>query len=617
MSDPYSTTPSYFWADRPSGPGSYEALQSRRKIAEALASKRSPYPKNFGEGLTSVGESIYDIAAQRDLDRRDAARTAALGKEATDAYRPVVAADNEPTDETPPASAPIRTAALTPSTATDEPAAPNPVRDGIAQVMTPRAGGGRLGLDQSVEFGSGPVAPAGPVGNAPSRFGPSITNPATGATLAVPEQPPPNRFSTAFGPLPNVPNVVAQPNAPDFVPTTAPQRMAALTGGGAPPTMTDIPSAPAGAAPAARINDAFTAIPSAPPAPMAAPTQTASQDAYQPIVPRPPTEAVELYVPDPKPPRPTPQSQRELQALQRMAAFPGDPDVQRIWLPIAQQEAAKRTFADKAIDQQYQAQLARVTTAKAANQVAAREAADKELERRGKEQDLPRLPQPGATPIVQTRFGPVDTRLGTEASPQRNGVPDAEPVPPWAIPKEWAALQTKKQNAVIEANDKANPQFTQMIDLIQQANAHPGRHSAVGFFGKAASLVPGTEAYGYAQLLDQIKNKNFLSAYDTLRGAGQISNVEGEKSAQAQARLSQAQSKEDFQKALNDFELTVRNDFDRIQRKAHVPVTAWQLGRDDKPAPDIGQLDTSFADGVARRYRGGNPRDPSSWQMLR
>jgi hypothetical protein len=117
--------------------------------------------------------------------------------------------------------------------------------------------------------------------------------------------------------------------------------------------------------------------------------------------------------------------------------------------------------------------------------------------------------------------------------------------------------------------------------------------------------------------LDQIKNKNFLSAYDTLRGAGQISNVEGEKSAQAQARLSQAQSKEDFQKALNDFELTVRSDFDRIQRKAHVPVTAWQLGRDDKPAPDIGQLDTSFADGVARRYRGGNPRDPNSWQMLR
>lgn len=606
-----------FFGDQPTGPGSYDALQSRRKIVEALAGKRSPYPKNVGEGLTSVGESIYDIAAQRDLDRRDAARTAALGKEATDAYRPTVAAGDEPTDETPPASAPIRTAALTPSTATDEPTAPNPVRDGITQAAMagPRAGG-RLGLDQSVEFGSGPVAPAGPVGNAPNMFGPSITNPATGATLNVPTQPPPNRFSTAFGPLPNVPNVVAQPNAPDFVPTTAPQRMAALTGGSASPTMTDIPSAPPGAAPAARINDAFSAIPSAPPAPTAAPTQTASQDAYQPIVPRVPTEEVRLNQPEPQRPRPTPQSLRELQALQRMAAFPGDPDVQRIWQPIAQAEAAKRAFADKIIDQEYQARLGRHATETAANQVEARARADKELERRLKEQDLPRLPQQGATPVVQTRFGPVDTRLGTEASPQRNGVPDADPVPPWAIPKEWAALQTKKQNAVIEANDKATPQFTQMIDLIQQANAHPGRHSAVGFFGKAASLVPGTEAYGYAQLLDQIKNKNFLTGYDSLRGAGAVSNIEGEKTAQAQARLSQAQNKEDFQKALNDFELNVRSDFDRIQRKAHVPVTAWQLGRDDRPAPDIGEIDATFSGGP-RRYRGGNPRDPNSWQMLR
>jgi hypothetical protein len=35
MSDPYSTNPlSYaFWANQPTGPGGYDALQARRKIA--------------------------------------------------------------------------------------------------------------------------------------------------------------------------------------------------------------------------------------------------------------------------------------------------------------------------------------------------------------------------------------------------------------------------------------------------------------------------------------------------------------------------------------------------------------------------------------------------------
>jgi hypothetical protein len=155
-----------------------------------------------------------------------------------------------------------------------------------------------------------------------------------------------------------------------------------------------------------------------------------------------------------------------------------------------------------------------------------------------------------------------------------------------------------------------------MANLLQQANTHPGKAWGVGVFGKAASLVPGSDAYGYAQLMDQIKNRNFLTSYDILRGGGQISNVEGEKAAQAQARLSQAQNKEDFQKALNEFEMTVKGDFERIQRKAHVPVTAWQLPGEDKLAPDIGEIDATFSGGP-RRYRGGNPRDPNSWQMLR
>lgn len=59
------------------GPGtqnlSYESLQRRRAIAQALASKRSKFPTNVGEGLTYFGEQLGDILAER---RTDAAEKA-------------------------------------------------------------------------------------------------------------------------------------------------------------------------------------------------------------------------------------------------------------------------------------------------------------------------------------------------------------------------------------------------------------------------------------------------------------------------------------------------------------------------------------------------------------
>jgi hypothetical protein len=64
--------PSFFYANaKPGEPGSYEALLARRKIAESLMGKRSPYPKNIGEGIASLGEATGDVLMLRDLDRRE------------------------------------------------------------------------------------------------------------------------------------------------------------------------------------------------------------------------------------------------------------------------------------------------------------------------------------------------------------------------------------------------------------------------------------------------------------------------------------------------------------------------------------------------------------------
>jgi hypothetical protein len=62
MDDVTEPIRSFFYPGQKSGPLSYEALQMRRKIAEAIMGRRNPYPKNIGEGLAAVGEAIGDRA---------------------------------------------------------------------------------------------------------------------------------------------------------------------------------------------------------------------------------------------------------------------------------------------------------------------------------------------------------------------------------------------------------------------------------------------------------------------------------------------------------------------------------------------------------------------------
>jgi hypothetical protein len=63
---------SFFYGNAPAdSPLSYSALQTRRRIAEQLMGRRSPFPKTIGEGLTYVGEAIGDRMQLADLERRE------------------------------------------------------------------------------------------------------------------------------------------------------------------------------------------------------------------------------------------------------------------------------------------------------------------------------------------------------------------------------------------------------------------------------------------------------------------------------------------------------------------------------------------------------------------
>lgn len=653
---PGNSISSFFWGDRPSGPGSLAELQSRRKIAQALMGKRSPFPKTLGEGLTYAGERIADVAMERDLAAREAAYQKLNEGEANKAYPPTATstdrtAQADPEADTSAEQAPVRTAALAPPTEAAEPkAAPAYLNMLAATMMEPRPS---------------ETPPAGPVGNAPNVFGPSIINAATGSRRDVPAQPSPGRFSPEFGRLAAVPsahpvNAVdtigtammspqrtmseapalaynGEGDTPDpFVPSSiaragpmpdlggwpinpTPMRLAAL--GGIP---TDIPPAPSavGLPPNQRVGEAFGALP--PPPPQQTQVAQAGPAPYRPMVERQPTEDVELYQKNPIQRPRTPQSPREIQALRTMARFPDDENIRRIWEPVARQEEAMRLYTDAQNKALYQKQLEMLATQKAANQVAARGKATTELQQREMEYGLGTQPSAAedAKNIVQTPYGPVNRLWNTPQSPNRSGIPTPEQNP--GFPQRlWDIAQAKKIEADLEAGQKAAPQFERMIRQLSEINNHPGVKdgSALGLVGRAIAINPASKAGDLAARLDQVKNEAFLNVYqDTLKGGGQIANIEGTKGTAARIRVNQASSPEAFRAAMKDYENAVREDYAQVQLRLNRPVTAWKRQASDPVAPDPGSIRVDFDDGIPRRYlgRGKDPIDYNEgWEKLR
>jgi hypothetical protein len=107
------------------------------------------------------------------------------------------------------------------------------------------------------------------------------------------------------------------------------------------------------------------------------------------------------------------------------------------------------------------------------------------------------------------------------------------------------------------------------IRLSNELMTHPGYKQAVGkssMFG--IQRIPGTEAYSFMNRLNQLKGGAFLTAYDTLRGTGQITEVEGKKATDAIARMDNATTEEEFAKAVEDYQNVIKSAIDLAKQKA-------------------------------------------------
>jgi hypothetical protein len=104
---------------------------------------------------------------------------------------------------------------------------------------------------------------------------------------------------------------------------------------------------------------------------------------------------------------------------------------------------------------------------------------------------------------------------------------------------------------------------------------HPGFSGAVGISGigsgfGAAGFIPGTDVKDFQRRFGQIEGQAFLGAINTLRGTGQITEIEGAKATAALNRMSLAQSEVEFVRAAREFEDVLKKGYKAAQQKAGV-----------------------------------------------
>lgn len=151
-----------------------------------------------------------------------------------------------------------------------------------------------------------------------------------------------------------------------------------------------------------------------------------------------------------------------------------------------------------------------------------------------------------------------------------------------------AKAQSDLPGAVERANQALNV-IDQMVGKQAKVDAqgnvvepgtkpHPGFRGAVGA-GFGERFLPGTEAASFQALYDQVTGGAFLQAYETLRGTGQITEIEGAKATSAITRMQLSQNEREFVKAAREFQDVIRSGVQRAQAKAGQPSGGASVGR--------------------------------------
>lgn len=120
------------------------------------------------------------------------------------------------------------------------------------------------------------------------------------------------------------------------------------------------------------------------------------------------------------------------------------------------------------------------------------------------------------------------------------------------IPGSAAAREIETSAATAQAETEKSVNVAQgMIDNIDAILTDEALPYATGVFAPLQN-IPGTGAYRFGTKSRQLQGKAFLQAIDTLKGTGQITEIEGKKATEAVGRLDTALSEEDYIASLTE-----------------------------------------------------------------
>lgn len=143
------------------------------------------------------------------------------------------------------------------------------------------------------------------------------------------------------------------------------------------------------------------------------------------------------------------------------------------------------------------------------------------------------------------------------------------------VPKDIKGTEMQKIEGEAQGNAKVNlpsviAKSEQTLGLIDKMIEHPGRETATGLSSTfdPRNYVGGTDAKNFQIMSKQLEGKTFLEAFETLKGGGVITEMEGAKASAAIARLDRAQSDTEYLSALKELRGIVAAGMERAKAKA-------------------------------------------------
>lgn len=141
-------------------------------------------------------------------------------------------------------------------------------------------------------------------------------------------------------------------------------------------------------------------------------------------------------------------------------------------------------------------------------------------------------------------------------------------------PKQNRAAAAETAGGTVQGRTEAERQLSAPADyqsasnalsILDQIEKSPALEAATGM-SSMLNAIPGTSGYDFQNIVEQAKSGAFLSAIESLRGMGALSNAEGGAATAAITRMDTATSTPAFKKALEDYRKIVNQGLERSKR---------------------------------------------------